>query len=56
MKETRWNCYQDLDDDSKVEEAFIDFYNRNKSKPLRILTGLYYGQYHQFLLSGVFLL
>lgn len=46
--------YQDLDDYSKVEEAFIDCYNRNKSKPLRILTGLYRGQYHQFVLSGVF--
>ena len=46
--------YKDIDDYSKVEEAFIDCYCKNKSKPLRILTGLYQGHYHQFVLSGVY--
>ncbi|MDD5934840.1 MAG: ABC transporter ATP-binding protein [Clostridiales bacterium] len=46
--------YQKIDDYSSVEEAFIKCYKRNRSKPLRILAGLYHGHYHQFLLSGVF--
>ena len=45
---------RDLDDYSKVEEAFISCYGNNKSKPLRILTGLYKGYYHKFVLSGVY--
>lgn len=45
---------QSLDDYSKVEESFINCYGNNKHKPLRILTGLYKGHYHKFILSGIF--
>ncbi len=43
-----------LDDYSKVEEAFINCYGNNRHKPLKILTGLYKGHYHKFILSGIF--
>lgn len=41
---------------SEIEERFITCYEKHKNSPLRILTGLYKGKYHLFLLSALFFL
>lgn len=46
--------YEQSDQFSMTEDAFIETYGHHGSSPLRILLGLYKGQYHRFLLSGLF--
>ena len=43
-----------IDQFTMTEDAFIETYGHHGSSPFRILLGLYKGQYHRFLLSGLF--
>lgn len=39
---------------SELEEAFIEIFGTHHSNPFKILLGLYKGQYHRLILSGLF--
>ncbi len=39
---------------SELEEMFIEVFGTHHSNPLKILLGLYRGQYHRLILSGIF--
>lgn len=39
---------------SRIEDGCISCYERNKNKPLKVVIGLYKGNYHKFVLSALF--
>lgn len=42
------------DDFSKIEENYIECYEKNQGRPLKVVLGLYKGNYHKFGLAAIF--
>lgn len=42
------------DDFSKIEENYIECYEKNQGRPLKVVLGLYKGSYHKFGLAAIF--
>ena len=53
-KQTDINSADFNEEFSKIEDRYIDCYRNNKDKPLKIVAGLYKGNYHKFVLSAFF--
>ena len=42
------------EDFSKIEENYIECYEKNQGRPLKVVLGLYKGSYHKFGLAAIF--
>ncbi len=43
-----------IEEFSKLEDDYIGCYAKNNKKPLKVVIGLYKGNYHKFVMSGLF--